>query len=64
MKASKEKNPKNNQQLVRMPEHDRPGRIMSPPPFELDASWTHQPVKRKDEEEEALEEAQAEKTQQ
>lgn len=57
MKSSKEKNSKRNPQHIQMPEHDRPGRIMSPPPFELDASWSTQApkAKSKEEEEEALE---------
>ena len=53
MKTTQEKNKKNNPQLVRMPEHDRPGRIMSPPPFELQATPLY-PTKRKEEEEEVV----------
>jgi hypothetical protein len=57
MKSPQEKKDrKRNPQMVQTPEHDKPGRIMSPPPFELDASWSNQPVKRKDEEEEIVEE--------
>lgn len=54
MKANKEKDKKNNPQMVRVPEHDRPGRIMSPPPFELQATPLY-PAKRKEEEEEIVE---------
>ncbi len=54
MKSSKEKNSKRNPQQIQMPEHDRPGRIMSPPPFELDASWNTQAPKTKSKEEEEI----------
>lgn len=54
MKSNKEKNHQKNPQQVRMPEHDRPGRIMSPPPFELQATPLY-PAKRKEEEEENVE---------
>lgn len=64
MKAPKENDRKRNPQLVQTPEHDKPGRIMSPPPFELDASWTNQPIKKKDEEEEELAEGKEGKEQQ
>lgn len=56
MKASPEKDKRKNPTLVRVPEHELPGRIMSPPPFELDASAAAN-NKRKEEEEEELEEA-------
>lgn len=51
MKASPEKDKKKNPTQVRVPEHELPGRIMSPPPFELGAS-TVANNKRKEEEEE------------
>lgn len=53
MKSSVDKKDrKRNPQMVQIAEHDKPGRIMSPPPFELDASWSTQNVTRKKEEEE------------
>jgi hypothetical protein len=63
MKAPADKDPKRNPQLVRMAEHDRPGRIMSPPPFELDASWTNQPLAKKEDEEEIVEGVEAKEQQ-
>lgn len=54
MKSPQEKDRKNNPQQIQVPDHERVGRIMSPPPFELDASWTT-PAKRKEEEEEVVE---------
>ncbi len=54
MKSPEEKNRKRNPQQIQVPEHDKPGRIMSPPPFDLTAS-TIGVQKRKEDEEEAIE---------
>lgn len=51
MKSSPDKDRKRNPLRVQIPEHDLPGRIMAPPPFELGAS-SITPNKKREEEEE------------
>jgi hypothetical protein len=62
-KGKSDKDSKGKQPLVQVPEHDLPGRIMAPPPFELDASWLVEPYnqKRDEEEEEVAEKEEGEK---
>ena len=54
MKASPEKDRKKNPTLVRVPEHELPGRIMAPPPFELGASTAANDKRKQEEEEQEL----------